>query len=401
MTIQLNGVNSSRIFMGQLIAGFLSLISVSLTAIYVGPKIFGFCSILILICNVFMNVADYGGCSWAARELASKNIGADSYIFVMKSKGRLNLIFLLALPFLFLLLPLELKWSCLLSFYPYLWVRYNYLQQFLICTGRNRESILLVIGDRASWLLILPLVHFNVSRDLAFVIPILAGLVLHAYLGMRLLPISKKLKLRDSNLTALNIFSKSRHFGMIGFSAGISNLDGFAVGVTSTLESSGSYVLAQRFRNPLTIVFNAIAIRIKPVAASRDRKKIISELKADFYLILTGIVSVLLGSLSAFFYSDDIFGPEYVGIEKILAIGTLASLPYGFVLIATGLLTSIGNEMYVSRANWFYAASLMFNVIFGVQYLGTLGGVIGSCLTISVYSLIVCVKLKKELGNLL
>ena len=62
--------------------------------------------------------------------------------------------------------------------------------------------------------------HFNVSRDLAFVIPILAGLVLHSYLGMRLLPISKKLKLRDSNLTALNIFSKSRHFGMIGFSAG-------------------------------------------------------------------------------------------------------------------------------------------------------------------------------------
>ena len=130
MKIQLNGVNSSRIFMGQLIAGFLSVISVSLTAIYVGPKIFGFCSILILICNVFMSVADYGGCSWAARELASKNIDAASYIFVMKSKGRLNLIFLLALPFLFLLLPLELKWSCLLSFYPYFWVRYNYLQQF-------------------------------------------------------------------------------------------------------------------------------------------------------------------------------------------------------------------------------------------------------------------------------
>jgi O-antigen/teichoic acid export membrane protein len=258
-----------------------------------------------------------------------------------------------------------------------------------------------VIADRASWLLILPLIHFNVSRDLAFVIPILAGLVLHAYLGMRLLPISKKLKLQDSNLTALNIFSKSHHFGIIGISSVISNLDGFAVGITSTLESSGSYVLAQRFRNPLTIVFNSIAIRIKPVAALRDRKKIISALKADLYLILTGTLSVLLGSLLAFFYSADIFGPEYIGIEKILAIGTLSSLPLGFVLIATGLLTSIGNEMYVARATWFYAASLMFNVVLGVQYLGALGGVVGSCLTISVYSLIICIKLKKELGNLL
>lgn len=401
MRIQLHGVNSSGVFIGQLIAGFLSLISVSLTAIYVGPKIFGFCSILILIYSVFISVADYGACSWAARELASKKMDVYAYIFVMKSKGRLNLISLLALPFLLLLLPHELKWSCLLSFYPYFWVRYNYLQQYLICAGRNRESILLVIADRSSWLLILPLMHFNVSRDLAFVIPILFGLVLHAYLGMRLLPKSKKSKLSNSNLTALNIFSKSKHFGMISISSVISNLDGFAVGMTATLESSGSYVLAQRFRNPLTLVFNSIAIRIKPVAALKDRKKIISALKADLYLILTGTVSVLLFSLLAFFYSDNIFGPEYTGIEKILAIGTFSSLPFGFLLIATGLLTSIGNEMYVSRATWFYAASLMFNVVVGVRFLGALGGVVASCLTISIYSLIICKKLKKELENLL
>jgi len=389
-----------QVFVGQVVAGLLSVIGVAKTAQFVGPKIFGFASISLVVCTVFVSFADFGACSWAAREFASSRINIRTYFFVMKSKGRINLCILIFLPIFFFFFPHDLKWICLLSMYPFLWNRFNYVQQLLISTERIREAVFLMIADRLCWLLIFPLAALNFSRDLAFVLPILIGLIFQNFLSQRFMSESNEIQDQTQRLKTLELFVKSRHYGIIGISGVVSNLDSFAVGIVSSLESSGTYALGQRLRNPLSIVFNSIVIRIKPIAARRIHSEIVSSLKADLRLIWLGVVSILAISLLALRYADNVFGFKYEGIEEIMAIGTLSSLPFGFVLISTGLLSAIGLEKYVSRTHWYYSAALLFSVIWGVNYYGSLGGVVGSFSVICVYAVTSSIKLKQELEKL-
>ena len=74
---------SKQIFFGQLLASLFSLIAVAITAKYVGPEIFAFCSIAVTIQILFMSLVDFGACSWAARELASNNISDKIFIDIM------------------------------------------------------------------------------------------------------------------------------------------------------------------------------------------------------------------------------------------------------------------------------------------------------------------------------
>ena len=99
--------NSKPILIGQMLAGVFSLVAVSFTAKYVGPLIFGFCSILVLILNILITLLDYGACSWAARELASESMSIRTYTMIKNSKTKLFMLALLLSPGFLLLVPSE------------------------------------------------------------------------------------------------------------------------------------------------------------------------------------------------------------------------------------------------------------------------------------------------------
>ena len=58
--------DSMLILIGNVVAGLMSLFAVIITARYVGPDIFGLCSILIILLTLCMGFADFGACAWAA-----------------------------------------------------------------------------------------------------------------------------------------------------------------------------------------------------------------------------------------------------------------------------------------------------------------------------------------------
>lgn len=66
--------DSMFVLIGQVVAGLMSLSAVIITARYVGPEIFGLCSVLIILLTFCMGITDFGACPWAARELAAQKM---------------------------------------------------------------------------------------------------------------------------------------------------------------------------------------------------------------------------------------------------------------------------------------------------------------------------------------
>lgn len=280
---------SQFILFGQISAGALSLLATTLSARYVGPQAFSFCAIFILLLNLGMSLTDFGACSWAAREFASESISSATYRFIMKSKTRIALGIIFLTPFIFILSPKNFKWSVILVFYPALWIRFNFVQQFLVAANKLKESVALVILERACWLLVFPLSLMKSDKVIAYSAPILIGLLLHGIIGNRFLSINDSLKIPSRVFGQVELFKLSKNFGAISLSGVISNLDGFIVAAATSVEQSASYVLAQRFRNPLTMVLTSVALRIKPLAANKDPRLIKAALLKDANLIKIGI----------------------------------------------------------------------------------------------------------------
>ena len=117
--------DSKLILIGQVVAGLASLSAVIITARYVGPEIFGFCSVLITLLILCMVITDFGACSWAARELAAQKMSIFTFKNVMYAKTRLNLFWLMSIPIFVLLVDSQFRWACMLFVYPFLWNRFS------------------------------------------------------------------------------------------------------------------------------------------------------------------------------------------------------------------------------------------------------------------------------------
>jgi len=397
---QLKRSDSARILSGQIVAAALSLLSVTLTARYVGAEVFGFSSIAIMICIFYMSLADFGACSWAARELSSHAMSDHEFKSVMQAKTKLNLVPILFTPLIFTLLPAKYSWITILCLYPLLWNNYNFVQQFLIAKGLIRESANLVIVDRVFWLLIIPLELLEIDKVLSCIIPILSGLTVHAILGNRHLCRNSKSQNSHKLINQRIIYRESRHFGFSGLFGILINLDGAIVAMTSNLANSGIYILSQRFRNPLALIFNAFSIRIRPIAARLDVSLIEKAFKDDAHILRFGVLFNLLFAISTLFGYSRLLGDEFDNLGLIICLGSLTSIPLGFSLIANSILNALGLEKFVAWLNGISS----FALLIGVSVCANLGGALGAVTWVFIQSIstsmIATYKVRQELRKL-
>lgn len=388
---------SKLILLSQVIAGLMSFLAIMITANYVGAKTFAFCSILILVLNIAITLMDFGACSWASREYAAQRISLGTFKNIMWSKTKLNLVFVIFMPVFFFNPLSEFRFTFLLLLYPVLWNRSNYIQQFFLSRKLVRESALFVLMDRACWLLIIPMSTLNFDKSLAFVFPIFTGLTLQSisfnlYLCQRKIADGEIVRYRQ-----LELFSFSRHFGAISTTGVISNFDGFLVASLSTIAESANYLLAQRFRNPLTIVFASISMRLRPIAATRDVLSIKVSLCRDVKLMLLSIVSTFGVAVFLLKFSGNFLGPEFKGSSVILFFGVISSIPLGILLLTSSLLSSMGSERFVAKVNSSYSIMMLLGVVFGTLVHGSLGAVLVGSSVIFLHALIFCLRLRVEL----
>lgn len=389
--------DSKLILFGQVASGLMSFVSVTLTAKYVGAEVFGFCSVVVLLLIVGMALADFGACAWVGRELASKSISIATYRHVMKSKTQINLIFLPLAPGIFFFAPENFRLTSILVIYPVLWNRFNFVQQFLIATNKIKESVCLIILERSCWLLIIPLSLLKIEKTLAYSIPILFGLFLQGIFGNRLLSSQESNEIPDRKLNQLKLFQQSRYFGVTSLSGVISNLDALLVATVSSFTESANYILAQRFRNPLTIGFSSVATRIRPIAAKRNLQLIRRAFREDANLLKLSFLINILFSILLFFNSEFFLGTSFKGIGLILFFGSLTAIPLGVVSLSTSILNGIGYERYVSRANNIYLGFMLLGVGITAHYFGSFGAAIYVFLLVLIYAIASSLKCQQEL----
>lgn len=338
-----------QLISGQIISGLLTLTATIASARYCGPEVVSAGVSLILIMSLVVDIADFGSCSWASRELAAHRIGLNRYLRILYTKFSISF---LAFPLIVLLnlIVFDLNHYLLfLGLYPCLWLGTNYIQQLLLVKSEIYFSQILQFIDRTSWLLVLPLSLLKINKFGSFVLPIIVGLILHITFG--LVYISKRLRSDFDSEKSQNGENQKdiAHFGRIGLVTDIANLDTPIVTAITSLQEAGSYSLAQRFRNPSLIIFQSISIRIKPLAARGNRQEVIKFLRSERYLINFAIAGLIILSALSFSLADIIFGDNYEGVNLVLAFGFLIAIPSGISFIAISILSNAGFEKFVSH----------------------------------------------------
>jgi len=377
---------SRLIFFGQVGAGLMSLLAITITANYVGARVFGFCSICILVLNIVIALVDFGACSWASREYASQRISMGTFRNIMWSKTKLNLSFVIFIPILFIEPLREYQFALLLLLYPLLWNRSNYFQQFLLARNLISQSVLLVLADRSCWLLIVPISVLNLDKTLAFCLPIIVGLILQSILFDIIL---SREKIEDGEIFQFKqvaLFGSSKHFGVMSIASVISSLDGLLVAKFSSIAESSNFLLAQRFRNPLTIVFSSIAMRLRPIAASGNVTSIKTALVHDAKLMLLSVVSTVGIAFFLFEYSEKFLGQEFKDSGTILFFGVIGSIPLGVLILTSSILSSMGSEKFVAKVNSTYSIMILPGVAFGTFVYGSLGAITWALMQSTIYA---------------
>jgi len=391
---------SKFVVFSQVIAGVLSLVALAITARYVGASTFGYCSIALLVLNIAITLMDFGSCSWASREYAAKRISLGTFKNIMWLKTKLNLSFLVFIPVFFLGPLRENRYAFLLLLYPALWNRSNYIQQFLLARSMVHEAVLLVLIDRSCWLLILPISAFNLDKTFAFTFPIVMGLTLQSILFNIILHLTKIEVGKTVYFKQMALFRSSRNFGAISTTGVISNFDGVVVAKILSVADSSSYLLAQRFRNPLTIVFSSILMRLRPIAASGNMTSIKNALAYDAKLMLLSVAITIGIAFSLLRYSENFLGQEFKNSSIVLFFGVLTSIPMGVLLLTSGLLSAMGAEKIVAKVNSYFSLLILLGVAIGTFVNGSLGAVLASLSIVSVHGLIFSIELRREINSL-
>lgn len=347
------------LFLGQLLAGLLSLIATIVTARYCGPTVFAFCMLTVLVLSVGLDLIDFGACSWSSRELAAGKISVSNYLHIMHRKSSHNLIYVFVGPLAYFFFP-QTGWAILiLGIYPILWVRTNYIQQFLMVKGQINSALKFQILERLAWLVVLPMQYLQFDKWSAYILPVILGLVVHNFLGKRVL----KKYVNDLSMNSESIGGltrKSKHIGISSVITDVSNLDILIVARFASIDDSASYGLSQRFRGPLMLGFNSFASRLRLIASSRERKSIKGLFNQERSFLILNYLALILASFFLYIFGQDIFGSKFQEINAILALGVLTSIPVSIIVITSNFLVATGFEGIASRI---FMGSVPFTLI--------------------------------------
>lgn len=386
--MQLDQFNTktNKIFLGQVLSAALSFIAIAIFARYCGPSIFGYCTVAVLILSVVLDLIDFGGVSWSARELAAARISTNQYLYTARTSFRNTTLLLILSPIWLINSPEGGNVVVLLSLYPALWNQTNYIQQFLIVKNEINFAVKLQVSERLTWLTAIPMSLLDSNRYATFVLPIIGGLIVHVGIGS--LKLNKINKIRtEKNIGRIAVYRKSRHFGLTSIFSDVGNLDTFLIAKFVSLSESGSYALVTRMRNPLTLIFQAISIKQRPVLARKIQHEIRATLMEDLIMCIFGIIGIFGVAISFLFFASTIFGNQYIDLNFIMFVGVISQIPIGISLLSTNVLNSIGEEKFVSISTFLVTPLTLFVVaIVGYHY-----GVIVVCWTVLIINLIMMI----------
>ena len=159
------------------------------------------------------------------------------------------------------------------------------------------------------------------------------------------------------------------------------------------IADSASYLLSQRFRNPLMLVFNSFSVRVRSLAATRDIIALKKTFRQEAYFLAVGCGINLLFGLSVLIKHKEIFGPEFRNLGIVMLLGALTSTWMGVMLICSTVLSGFGFEQSVSKINGVFSLFLFIGVAFGAY----LGGSLGAASWVSIQSCIFAVITTKKL----
>jgi O-antigen/teichoic acid export membrane protein len=235
---------------------------------------------------------------------------------------------------------------------------------------------------------------------LAFAVPVLVGLILQNILGQVL---ARQRILKEGSTvfySTRELFFYSKHFGRISATGVLSNFDGVLLSWITSIGDSSGYLLSQRFRNPLTIVFTSIGMRLRSIAASRNRDRIIQALQFDARMLTFGSIFNVVTAFIFLFFSQKFFGEDFKSVNVFLFWGALSSIPLGILLLSSTLLSSLGFEKYTARVNLSYSVSSLFGVCVGALFFGSLGAILTVFIVITIHAILFSVKFFRELEQL-
>lgn len=362
--------DTKLILFTQVMNAVIALVFTLTLAKYGLARDFGFCVITIFALSVLLDVVDFGACSKYSRELAGKRISKKQYFAVMNRK---SLALCMCIPVIvssLLYSNQDLSSAVLFSLYPIFWTRQNYIQQYLMTKGLVHPSLRLQLADRLCWFCAIPLVFLSFGYNHVYVIPILFGLALHNIWGT--LAVKRDDVSWDDFFTIRSSrVSDTRHFGVLSIMSDLANMDIAVVARYADSAGAGTYTLSQRFRTPITMVFQSIVTQLKPLTAARESSQIKQLFRSESPLLLSGVASLFIAALFSRIYADDIFGTSYESIEVVLPVGILIGVPSGIVAITSAFLASAGHERRVSilTTSWVFlmlSCLAAFTFMFGI-----------------------------------
>jgi O-antigen/teichoic acid export membrane protein len=386
---------TNKILTGQVLSALLSFIAIVILARYCGPTIFGYCTIVILVLSVVLDLIDFGGVSWSARELAAGRISNEQYLYIACASFKNKSLLVILSPLWLLLSPDEGKIVVLLVLYPALWNFTNYVQQFLIVKNQIDFAIKLQIGERFIWLTAIPMTLLDYNPYATFVFPILGGLTFHVCIGYFRLIKKNKLRL-DNNLKRKAIYRRSFHLGITSFLSDVGNLDTYLVAKFISISDSGSYALVTRIRNPLLIVFQAISTKQRPTLAMKNKNQIQKIISEDLKAIVLGSILIVALAFFMLFFANSIFGNEYKNLQIIMFLGIISQLPAGASFMAANYLNAVGEEKYVAAVSTISVPIALLTV----ALFGFLHGILAVCWSVLFVNLmIMLIYLKKSIRS--
>ncbi len=372
--------DTRRLFFGQIFTASISLLTTIWIARYTGASLFGYCVSFLLVLSVILDFLDFGSCSWAARELAKGEICSLRYRSIMQRKVKICLSLILLAPLFFFFSPSDGKFTFLFLIYPALWLKTNYIQQFLVVRSQVRRAVRLQINERLVWLLYLPLSYYSVDPVMSFILPIILGLLAHGFYGHR--AISQEIEIqvasggKREHCSTQYGFTETKNFGITSVVSDVANLDSVVIANVASLSESGIYSLSARFKVPLLMGAQAFAMKLRPVAAKLNREDIGVLVRENKNFMFSNIALILFGSFCAIFFAERIFGSSYNGLNTVFAISIITAIPNGIILVSSSFLSSIGQEQFIAKVTIVSVMSALAGVAFSATVASSMGAVL-------------------------
>lgn len=390
LRLSLRSISNTRITLAtQVLSGIIASISLIAGARFCGAVAIGQGALLITCSGVLADVVDFGKCSWVSREVASGRTHLRDAKLILHF--RTKILFSITIVFAVVNLLFFNRYIFLLGIlvYPMLYLQTNYIQQLLFAKDKVKKALLLQILEKISWLVIFPLQQHLPNKLLLFISPVIFGGVVHVGIGRLFLS-----RIEDADSYFNGATNAKAYFGIQSLVTDLGMFDTVLVGLISSMSNAGIYNLGARVRAPFLLLFNSLISNLKKSFAEHDLKKVEDIFAQERLLLIVFYSSIPLASVLLFTKATDIFGNDFLNLNRCLGISVLSVIPQSLLLLSANFLISAGEEKFVSNFSTIFTFVNLFLLTLGLSIFNmtALGAAIYFCCATSIGAFFVVAK---------